>query len=312
MPWRSRRGRGENMKKGTVPFSLTPRYPEDHKGVFGHALIVAGSRGMMGAALLAAKACLKSGVGLVSLGIPKSFEVAAVSFIPEALTVGLDETSSGAISKRAFKQIERAHQMRRFDVLAVGPGISQSSETGKCLRLILEMDIPSVIDADALNLMAKNPQEFTKIMKRRKSPSILTPHAGEMARCLGISLSKALSERSWCAHHLAEKFNAVVIFKGHPSLIVGNGKEAVNSSGNTGLSRGGSGDILTGLVSGLWAQNLSSRRLKNVGAFETAVLGAYLHGLAGDFAEEALTPYAMSAQDLISFFPQAFKKICRK
>ncbi len=297
---------------GTVPNYLTPRRPEDHKGIFGHALIVAGSRGMMGAALLAAKACLKSGVGLVSLGIPRSFEVSAVSFIPEALTLGLEETSDDAISRRAFKQIERAHEMRHFDVLAVGPGISQNPETGKCLRLILEMDIPSVIDADALNLMAKSPKEFTNIMRRRKSLSILTPHTGEMARCLGISLSKALSERSWCAHHLAEKFNSIVVFKGHPSLIVGEGKETKNLSGNTGLSRGGTGDVLTGLVSGLWAQNLSSQRLKNVGAFETAALGAYLHGLAGDLAEKALTPYAMSAQDLISFFPEAFKRICRK
>ncbi len=291
---------------------LTPRYPEDHKGVFGHALIVAGSRGMMGAALLAAKSCLKSGVGLVSLGIPKSFEATAVSFVPEALTVGLDETLAGSISRRAFKQIERARQKRNFDVLAVGPGISQNPETGECLRLILEMDIPSILDADALNLMALSSAKFSPIMKKRKSPSILTPHAGEMARCLGIPLSKAMLERSSCARRLAEKFNATVIFKGHPSLITGDGKEAANSSGNTGLSRGGSGDVLTGLVCGLWAQNLSSRRLKGVGAFETAVLGAYLHGLAGDLAEQELTPYAMTSQDLISFFPEAFKILCRK
>lgn len=149
-------------------------------------------------------------------------------------------------------------------------------------------------------------------MKKRKNPAILTPHAGEMARCLGISVSKALSDRLWCARRLAEKFSGVVIFKGHPSLIVDVHRETKNPSGDTGLSRGGSGDALTGLLCGLWAQNLSSGRLKNVGAFEIAALGAYLHGLAGDLAQKELTPYAMTAQDVISFFPKAFKKICRQ
>ncbi len=267
---------------------------------------------MMGAALLAAKSSLKSGVGLVSLGIPETFELAAVVSIPEALTLALPETLSGSISRRAFKLVERAHQMRNFDCLAIGPGLSQNSETGEFLSLVLEMDIPSVVDADALNLMALSPARFSKIMKKRESPAILTPHAGEMARCLGISLSKALSERLWCARRLAEKFNSVVVFKGHPSLIVDGNREIKNSSGDTGLSRGGSGDVLTGLLCGLWAQNLSSRRLKNVGAFEIAALGVYLHGISGDLAQKELTPYALTAQDLISFFPKAFKKICRK
>ena len=267
---------------------------------------------MTGAALLAAKSSLKSGVGLVSLGIPESFELAAVVSVPEALTLSLPETLSGSISRRAFKLVERAHQMRNFDCLAIGPGLSQHPETGEFLSLVLEMDIPTVMDADALNLMSQSPSRFSKIMKKRKSPAILTPHAGEIARCLGISVSKALSDRLWCARRFAEKFNSVVVFKGHPSLIVDGHREAKNSSGDTGLSRGGSGDVLTGLLCGLWAQNLSSRRIKNVGAFEIAVLGAYLHGVAGDLAQKELTPYAMTAQDVISFFPKAFKKICRK
>ena len=137
---------------GTVPRYLTPRRPEDHKGIFGHALILAGSRGMTGAALLAAKSSLKSGVGLVSLGIPESFELAAVVSVPEALTLSLPETPSGSISRRAFKFVRQAHQMRNFDCLAIGPGLSQHPETGEFLSLVLEMDIPTVMDADALNL----------------------------------------------------------------------------------------------------------------------------------------------------------------
>lgn len=288
---------------------LVPRRAEDHKGVFGHVLIVAGSRGMMGAALLCARACLRSGAGLVTLAFPRSFSPQGL-FIPEALTLGLPENKRGALTAAGFKEIERAHQARNFDVLAIGPGLSQDPETGEALRLILKnLDIPMVLDADALNLAALSSQYFFSMIKSRKSPTIATPHPGEMARCLKIPLSRVQKNPEAAAQRLSRELKAVVILKGHRSVIAEGLRKIFNSTGGMGLSKGGTGDVLTGLIAGLWAQALASQRLKQVGAFEMAALGAYLHGLAGDLAEQELTPWAMTAQDVIAFLPRAFKNL---
>jgi NAD(P)H-hydrate epimerase len=292
---------------------LVPRRVDDHKGVFGHVLIVAGSRGMMGAAFLCARACLRSGAGLVTLALPKSFESMALSHIPEALTLGLPENKKGALSAAGFQLIQRAHQNRRFDVLAIGPGLSQDHDTGKLLASVLKkIDIPTVIDADALNLMAAAQDIFFRIMKNRNSLAIMTPHPGEMARLLKILTQEVSRNREGAAVRLARALKAIVVLKGHQSLISDGSRNVLNSTGGTGLSKGGTGDVLTGLLSGLWAQALASKRLKNVGAFEVAVLGAHLHGLAGDIAEKTLTPWAMTAQDVIACFPQAFQNLCKR
>ena len=297
--------------------ALVPRWPDDHKGVFGHALIVGGSRGMLGAPLLSTRAALRSGAGLVTLALPRSLQDAAAAAVPEALTLGLPESSAGAIESSALAAIEEALQNRRFTVVAIGPGLSLAPGAQELVFSLLEnIDLPAVVDADALNALAGAAKRARDLFAGRRSiPCVFTPHAGEMARCLGLHRTTAvLKNRSASAMKLAQDWRGVCLLKGRGS-VVSDGREAViNATGGPSLSKGGSGDVLTGLLAGLWAQMIASGRFKGSPmetAFGAAALGAHLHGLAGDFACRTLGVWSTTASDVIDNLPQAFKKLSR-
>lgn len=290
--------------------ALVERRAEDHKGVFGHVLIVAGSRGMLGAAVLSARAALRSGAGLVTLALPASLQSAAASQALEALTLGLPENSSGCLRPDAVGRLKAAHKDRGYTVLAIGPGLSTHADTARFVLLALSnLPLPAVIDADALNILAaEEGQGVRQLMRQRREGCIFTPHPGEAARCLGIDRRELKKDREGAAEKLARDWSGVALLKGQGTVISSGSRTVVNTSGGPGLAKGGTGDVLTGLIAGLWAQALASGKTGDV-AFWSAALGAWLHGTAGDITEKDLTPQAMTASDIIDRLPQAFRRL---
>lgn len=297
--------------------ALIPRLPDDHKGVFGHALIVGGSRGMLGAPLLSTRAALRSGVGLVTLALPRSLQDAAAAAVPEALTLGLPESPTGSIESSALAVIQEALQSRRFTVVAIGPGLSLAPGAQEFVFSLLEgVSLPAVVDADALTALAGAAKRARELFAGRRSlPCVFTPHAGEMARCLGLHRTAAvLKNRGASAMKLAQDWRGVCLLKGRNSVVSDGRESAINATGGPSLSKGGSGDVLTGLLAGLWAQMIASGRFKGSPmetAFGAAALGAHLHGMAGDLAGRALGAWSTTASDVIDNLPQAFKKLSR-
>ena len=262
-----------------------PRNEFAHKGNFGHALLVAGSYGKMGAALLAAKACLRSGVGLLTCHVPRSAYTILQSTIPEAM-VETDE-QEGIIS--ALKE-----NLSTYKTIGIGPGIGMNEKTRAVFISVLKtFRLPMVIDADGLNILSENKGYFTNLPPH----SILTPHPKEFERLFGTSPNDF--ERIRIAREKSKQFNVIIILKGHHTLIVTpEGEAFFNSTGNAGMARGGSGDTLTGIIMGLLAQGYKPS--------DAAVFGVFLHGLAGDLAATRFSEEAMLPSDLIDSLGKAF------
>ena len=259
----------------------------DHKGKFGHALLIAGSTGKMGACILAAKACLRSGVGLLSAHVPEKGHVIIQSAVPEAMA-SLDNSSD------YFSGIEPVNQ---FDTIGMGPGIGQHADTKNAItKLLKSFTRPMVIDADALNIMATH----AELLELIPAESILTPHPKEFERLTG-SWSNDF-ERLVKLERFSKKSNAVVILKGAYSTIAcPSGNIFFNSTGNPGMATAGSGDVLTGILTGLLAQGYSAE--------EAAILGVFVHGLSGDLAAREKGSISLIGGDLIDFLPFSFKKV---
>jgi NAD(P)H-hydrate epimerase len=298
----------KSLSKSELKACLVARKPDDHKGHFGHVLIAAGSRGMAGAAILSARAALRSGAGLVTLAVPTSLQVVVSGQVPEAMTMALPENSAGGLRPEAVERLEQAHKDKDFTVLALGPGLSTHNDTAKFVILALNrLPLPAVVDADALNVLAL--QEITgsrQLLRSRAKPCVFTPHPGEMARCLRVTTEEVAKDRQAAAEKLASEWNGVAVLKGRGTVIAGGGRAALNPTGGPGLAKGGSGDVLAGLIAGLWAQLLSSGRGTGDLAFKAAALGAWLHGRAGERAEVVKTAWAATAQDVIDQLPAAF------
>ena len=277
------------LSKSELREALVRREPGDHKGVFGHAAVVAGSRPMSGAAILAARAALCSGAGLVTA----------------------PENATGCLRPEAVARLRAAHRETEYTVLAIGPGLSRSSDTAKFVLLALNaLPLPAVVDADALNILAaQDPVGVRQLMRNRKHPCIFTPHPGEMARILRVDAKKVQAAREGCADQLAREWGGVSLLKGRGTLISNGARTVVNPTGGPGLAKGGTGDVLTGLIAGLWAQLLASERGRGDTAFLAAALGAWLHGRAGELAEAEKTGYAMTALDVIACLPAAFREL---
>ena len=292
---------------------LPPRDAEAHKGDFGTALIVGGSRGMAGAVALAGMAALRGGAGLVRLAVASSILDTVAGFEPSYTTVALPADDHGRIAARPFDRIttlaEKAHyhleqpsafeaiaaEAERATVVACGPGLGRSLDLDRLvLRLYQEIDRPMIFDADALNALATEPDALTQ----PGGPRILTPHPGEFARLIGRKLDGEL--RNDAAVQLAARSNIVVVLKGHRTLVTDGRRRAVNATGNPGMATGGMGDVLTGLITALACQHLAP--------FDAARLGVHLHGLAGDLAAASLGQVAMIASDLIGYLPEALAK----
>lgn len=262
-----------------------PRNRFAHKGNFGHALLIAGSYGKMGAAVLSAKACLRSGVGLLTCHIPKcGYDILQAS-IPEAMVM-TDFNSSF--------NTKPDDDLSKYKSIGIGPGIGTAIETKNMLREILESyNAPVVLDADALNSIASQ-KDLLKIIP---ALSILTPHPKEFERLFGATANEF--DRIELALQKSKELNIIIVLKGHHTLIATpGGKRFFNSTGNAGMATGGSGDVLTGILTGLLAQGYSST--------DAAILGVYIHGLAGDMAAEEKSMEAMIAGDIIGHLPDAF------
>jgi len=258
-----------------------------HKGTFGHALMISGSYGMMGAALLAGESCLRSGTGLVTLHVPKFGYSIIQSAFPEAI-VSLDQ------SDILFSE---PPELSPFSAIGIGPGLGCKPNSGKGLKMLLERSkVPLVIDADGLNLLAQHPHWFELLPEG----TILTPHPKEFDRLAGESTDSY--ERHLKQREFARLHNVVVVLKGaHTGLAVPDGGYRINTSGNPGMATGGSGDVLTGLITGLLAQGLSS--------LDAALAGVYLHGLAGDLAADASSEEALIAGDMILYLGEAYRDL---
>ena len=265
---------------------LKPREPFTHKGNYGHACLLAGSYGMMGAAVLAAKACLRSGVGKLTCFIPKiGYEVMQTS-IPEAM-----------VKVCGKKNITEVDDLKKFDVLGIGPGIGIHKSHSRLLQKIFsEYKKPIVVDADALNILSQN----KKLLKNIPAESIFTPHPKEFERLFGKTETDV--ERLDLALEISHEYKIYIVLKGHRTLIATPDKKAwFNSTGNAGMATAGTGDVLTGILTGLLAQGYSS--------LETCLVGVYLHGLAGDIAANKLSQNALIAGDIINNLGNAFKQV---
>ena len=282
----------------------TPRAAGANKGNFGHVLVVGGSYGTAGgksgAPSMAALAALRSGAGLVTAAVPAPALALVAAVAPELMTWPLAATPAGCIAAENLAPELVAELMAGKTVLAIGPGLGQSPETVKFVTgLLAATRIPAVIDADALNILATKPVLLAKLAKGRTL--VLTPHPGEMARLAGIPVAEVQGNRLEVARGFAQRMGVTLVLKGARTLIAHpDGRVAVNTTGNPGMAKGGSGDLLTGLVAGLLAQHPGE-----VGrAVEAAV---YLHGLAGDLAVRAGDEHTFLATDSLAQFSRAFR-----
>jgi len=282
-----------------LPTRLLRRNPSAHKGNFGHVFILAGSPRYSGAAVLCAAAAMRSGSGLVTLGIPQGLNSALIKIKPpEVMTLPLAQTQSGALSASAYKKIKDF--AKGVDVLAIGPGLSQDKTTqGLARRVISKINKPMVIDADGLNALVGY-LEILQTPNSQLRTVILTPHPGEMARLLGVSLKKVQSKRREMALKFARDHKVTLVLKGHNTVVADyRGGVYINKTGNPGMGTAGSGDVLTGMIAAFLGQGLS--------AFEAAKFAVYLHGLAGDLAAEEKTEISLIASDIIAKIPEAIK-----
>ncbi|MFL6198090.1 MAG: NAD(P)H-hydrate dehydratase [Thermoanaerobaculia bacterium] len=271
---------------------LPERKPGTHKGDYGHVLILAGSPGKAGAAILAARAAVRSGAGLVTAAVPAS--------ILDVVDLGSIESMTLPLPDLSLERVLEAAEGK--SVLAMGPGLGQEKETAEAVRRIaLEVPLPLVLDADGINAFAP-PAGTAPELAGRSAETVLTPHPGELGRLLGIPTSEVQADRIAAARRAAAEAEAVVVLKGYRTLVATPGGEVhVNPTGNPGMATGGTGDVLTGLIAGLLAQGL--------GALDAARLGVYLHGLAGDLAAARTGEAALAAGDLLTYLPAAFLEV---
>lgn len=278
--------------------SLPARAESSHKGTFGRALIVAGSRGMSGAACLAGLGALRGGAGLVQVAVPLGILPVVAGFEPSYLTAALTEDGDGRIARDAARNILALAESAT--AVAIGPGWGQSADLQELAHLLYTtIARPLVVDADALNALARNSGGWPK--PPEGAARVITPHPGEFSRLLGTDTKSVQVQREALATDFAKEHGIVVLLKGHETVITDGARAAANTTGNSGMATGGTGDVLTGLIAALLAQH--------VPAFEAAHIGAHLHGLAGDLAAAELSKPALVASDLPRYLGKAWLQI---
>jgi NAD(P)H-hydrate epimerase len=281
--------------------NILPLRPQNgHKGTFGKILVIAGSNGMTGSAYLSALSAYKTGTGLVRLVVPEICMETLSLLIPEAVLSHLPQ-KDGHICLDSGDLSENQELLKKLlegaDAVLVGPGLSCNDDTLKLLRVLIECcEKPMVIDADALNLLARD----KSMIENLKCEAIITPHPAEMARLNGVEVSAVQADRMAMAQHFADEYGLTVVLKGAGTIIAANdGRVAVNPTGNEGMATAGSGDVLAGMITSLLGQGLLP--------YDAAVAGVYLHGLAGDFAAHELGSVSVMASDIASHISHALK-----
>lgn len=283
-----------------------PRAIASNKGNFGHVLVIGGTfgtaGGKAGAPAMAAMAASRAGAGLVTAAVPAPALPVVAAVAPELMTWPLAATLSGHIAEENLAPDRVSALFAGKTVLAIGPGLGQSPETTKFTTgLLSSTDLPAVIDADALNILATQPMLLSRLARRGKRMLVLTPHPGEMARLTGTTVAQVQANRLETARGFAQRMGVTLVLKGARTLIAHpDGRVAVNTTGNPGMAKGGSGDLLTGLIAGMIAQYPHD--------FARAVEAAvYLHGLAADLAVRAGNEHTLLATDCLQHLSQAFR-----
>ena len=273
----------------TVQKLLPDRDPWGHKGTFGKLLLLCGSRGFTGAAYLAAMGALRSGAGLVFLGVPESIYAIEAVKLHEPVVFPLPDLD-GKLSSASVKEILK--RVESVDAVLIGCGLGISEETEKVVKAVLEnASCPVVLDADGITVMATH----KNILRGRKYPTILTPHDGEFLR-FGGTIGQ---DRMESAARYAREWNCILLLKGHETCITDGNCHYLNKTGNPGMAVGGSGDVLAGIITGLLGQGITP--------IQSAACGAYLHGLAGDHCAKNLGQYGMLPSDMLNVLPRLLK-----
>lgn len=277
-----------------------PQRPENsHKGTFGKVLVIAGSSGMSGAACLAGTGALRSGAGLVFLAIPESIQTIVASWNPCYLTIPLKLDQDSQLTPKS--ETELFNQIHSFDAVAIGPGCGQQAWFRKLtLKLFAELKQTLIVDADALNALAASDTP----LPNTTGPRILTPHPGEFSRLINKPIQEIEQQREAFATTFAKEHGLILVLKGAHTIITDGTRLAINTTGNSGMATGGSGDVLTGILTALVGQGMP--------VFEAAQLAAHLHGLAGDRAAQDLSEPAMIAADLPDYLPEAWLQLREK
>ena len=279
----------ENLTHEKVLNILPDRDPFAHKGKFGKLLLLCGSEGYTGAAYLAAMGALRSGAGLVFLGVPRSIYAIEAVKLTEAIVFPLPD-AEGKLSAEAIPEI--LDRLPRLDAVLVGPGLGRSREVEEVVKTVLQQaKCPVVLDADGINAVAGH----IDILRGRTAPTILTPHDGEFARLGGM----IGADRQGAAERMARDLGCVMLLKGHRTVITDGSTTYINCTGNPGMAVGGSGDVLSGIIVSLLGQGISP--------LEAAACGAWLHGAAGDRCAAEMGQYGMLPTDMLHVLPRLLK-----
>jgi hydroxyethylthiazole kinase-like uncharacterized protein yjeF len=276
---------------------VAPRAADSNKGSYGHVLVIGGSFGKSGSVAMSGMSVLRVGAGLSTVATARSALTTVASFHPELMTEPLPETSAGTIALSAAEKIEDL--IKGKTVVAIGPGISRDPQTAELVRsIVAKCEVPMVVDADGLNAFQNRTQE----LNGKGRSLVITPHPGEMARLAGCTIAEVQQDRLGTARKFAREHELIVVLKGHRTLVVQPDGEAwVNTTGNPGMSTGGTGDILTGMVSGMIAQNPKD-------IFRAVIAAVHLHGLAGDVMRETMGEHSLVATDLLLGLAEAFRR----
>jgi ADP-dependent NAD(P)H-hydrate dehydratase / NAD(P)H-hydrate epimerase len=294
--------RTEMIERRDVSALIPQRPAHSSKRDYGHIFIVAGSRGKAGAAFMAAKACLRAGAGLVTIGVPDTLAGLFQARVTEEMVLPLPDTGKGVLSKKSYQDIMR-FLSEKANILAIGPGLTSAADIADLMKLLLtSVTVPMVLDADGITVLSGS----RDILKKVKAPVILTPHPGEMAQLLkGKQAVKknTASEIERNRIHISEAFaqdtGAYLVLKGAPTVIAEpEGRVFINATGNPGMAKAGSGDVLTGMIAALLGQGLNP--------LDASVFGVYLHGFAGDIAAAEKGLHSVIATDIIENIPAAF------
>jgi len=274
--------------------TLAPRAADAHKGTCGHLLVIAGGTGKTGAAVMTAKSAMRAGAGLVTLGLPASLAPSVEPRLLEVMTAPLAESQPGILGAAALTAVEQLYPGK--GCLAIGPGLGTAEATARLVRAVVRgCPAPVVIDADALNILAETPQVFDEI----RSPLILTPHPGEMARLLGSTTAAVQADRPAAVRTLAVRYGICVVLKGARTVVAApEGTVWINPGGNAGMASGGMGDVLTGIIAGLAAQGH--------GPEAAARIGVFLHAAAADRLAERRGPRGFLAGEVMDLLPEVF------
>jgi ADP-dependent NAD(P)H-hydrate dehydratase len=280
------------------PLRLGVRRTDAHKGSFGRVLLAGGSRGMSGSIAMSAIAALRTGAGLVTVGVPDRCLETVASFHPCVMTLPLPDDGHGRFSIEAASEFVSV--MPGAKSIGCGPGMTMGPGPVRLVeRLLAKSAIPRVLDADAINILAL--LGWPEMAKLDAGPLVLTPHPGELARLSGASSADRVAQIA-AAKRLAERTGAIIVVKGGPTVVVAPETEWTNQTGNPGMATAGSGDVLTGVITSLLAQGLSP--------LDAARLGVWTHGLAGDLAAQKLGQSGMTAVDILDALPQAIAEAC--